>query len=503
MSISRRGFCQLGSGGAVALLLPTACAAERDGDGLPRARPESQGIDPAAILAFLDEVAASGLELHGLMLARGGAVVAEGWWWPYGPDRPHMMHSLTKSVTACGVGLAIDEGRFALDDKVVSFFSDELPSQIDDKLAAMTVRDLLTMRHGHASEVSGAVWRPIKTSWVAEFFKIPVVHQPGTTFVYSSAASFMLSAIVTRTTGQTLRNYLEPRLFRPLGIRRPSWDVGPGGINAGGNGLSWTTADSLKLGMLHIQDGVWEGRRVLPAAWVREATRTQVPEAAYGYHWRRGPGDAFFGSGQFTQLVIGFPSHGAAMAVTAAIVDRELLLPIVWKHFPTAFGKPLATLQPSSVELRDRLAYARLLPPAVATSSPLMAAISGRRFRAEPNADGIESLAFRFEDGACLFTLRDARGEHRVRAGLGAWIEGDTSMTGNKLHHQYQPESMRVVAAGQWLDDRSFEMTWQFVETAFRDRVLCRFDGNRLTLDRSVNMNSADTSMPTLRAVMA
>lgn len=503
MGISRRGFCQLASGSTFALVLPTGCSsASRESDGLPRARPESQGIDPAAILAFLDEVAAAGLELHGLMLARGGAVLAEGWWWPYRADQPHMMHSLTKSVTACGVGLAIEEGRFALDDKVVSFFSDELPTQIDDNLAAMSVRDLLTMRHGHESEVSGAVWRPIKTSWVAEFFKIPVIHRPGTTFVYSSAASFMLSAIITKTTGQTLRDYLEPRLFRPLGIRRPSWDVGPGGINSGGNGLSWTTADSLKLGMLHVQDGVWQGARVLPAAWVREATRTQVPEAAYGFHWRRGPGDIFFGSGQFTQLVIGFPSHETAMAVTAAIVDRELLLPIVWKHFPAAFGGPLANREPSAAELRDRLANARLLPPTRPSSSPLMATISGRSFRAEPNPDGIEAVAFRFEDGECLFSMRDGRGEHRIRAGLGAWIEGDTSMTGNKLHHQYQPDRMRVVAAGQWLDDDSLEMTWQFVETAFRDRVLCRFNGSSLTLDRSVNMNSADTAMPTLRAVM-
>src|SRR5687768_15110765 len=125
MGISRRGFCQLASGSTFALLLPTGCSsASRESDGLPRARPEAQGIDPTAILAFLDEVAAAGLELHGLMLARGGAIVAEGWWWPYRADRPHMMHSLTKSVTACGVGLAIEEGRLTLDDKVVSFFSD-------------------------------------------------------------------------------------------------------------------------------------------------------------------------------------------------------------------------------------------------------------------------------------------------------------------------------------------------------------------------------------------
>lgn len=510
MRIGRRQFWQLVSGSCAALMVPSgfdpagAVQAVRTGaDGLHRAPPESRGIDPAAILAFLDDVDAAGLELHSFMLAREGVVVAEGWWWPYRADRPHMMHSLTKSVTSCGVGLAVDEGRFALSDKVVSFFPEELPTRVDEKLGLMTVRDLLTMRTGHAVEVSGSVWRQIPTSWVAEFFKIPVVYTPGTHFEYTSAASFMLSAIITKTTGQPLRDYLEPRLFRPLRIRKPHWDVGPGGVNPGGNGLSWTTADSLKLGILHVQDGMWEGRQVLPQAWVQAATATQVPEGAYGYHWRRGPKDAFYGSGLFTQLVIGFPSQGTAIAITAAIVDRDHLLPIVWKHFPAALGGTVKDSPRHLAQLRAKLAGARLLPPAHATASPLMAKISGRSFRAEPNDDHIQALCFRFDKDTCLFSLHDDGGEHSVRAGLGRWIESNTSMTGNKLHHQYQPASMRVVAAGTWLDDRTFEMTWQFVETAFRDRVVCRFDGERLTLDRSVNMNSADMSMATLHASLA
>ena len=202
-------------------------------DGLPRARPEARGVDPQAILAFLDEVRGAGLELHSFMLSRGGDVISEGWWAPYRADRPHMMHSLTKSVAVSGVAIAMQEGLFGIDDKVISFFPDELPPTVSENLAAMTVRDLLTMRAGHAEEISGSVWRQIKTSWVAEFFKVPVVHKPGTRFVYSSAASFMLSAIVTKVTGQTLRDYMEPRFFKPLGITRLSWDVGPGGINPG------------------------------------------------------------------------------------------------------------------------------------------------------------------------------------------------------------------------------------------------------------------------------
>jgi CubicO group peptidase (beta-lactamase class C family) len=509
--MTRRRFTELVVGSAAGLLaaprMSAAWSAEAvaaPGDGLPRERPEARGVDPRAIVAFLDEVAGAGLELHSFMLARGGDVIAEAWWEPYRPDRVHMMHSLTKSVAVSGVALALKERLFSIDDKVVSFFPDELPAQVGDHLAAMTVRDLLTMRTGHEKEISGSVWRQIKTSWVAEFFKVPVVHRPGTRFVYSSAASFMLSAIVTKVTGQTLRDYMEPRFFRPLGISGLSWDVGPGGINPGGNGLSWKTADSLKLGMLYAQQGRWNGEQVLTPEWVREATRPQVAEGEYGYQWWIGPGRAFYAVGLFTQMSIVFPEHDAVLAVTSAIEESEQLTPIVWKHFPAAFaGARRPADAAAHAALVERTRSLSVLPSLGAASSQLAERISGKPYRARPNAEAIESLRFDFAGDRCRFTLRDARGEHVVDVGLGRWIEGRTSMTGNKLHHQYQPESMVVVAGGQWTAPDTFQMTWQFAETAFRDTVTCRFAGDAVTFDRSVNLNSAATSLPTVYAARA
>ena len=147
----------------------------------------------------------------------------------------------------------------------------------------------------------------------------------------------MLSAIVTRLTGQTLRDYMEPRFFEPLGITGLSWDVGPGGINPGGNGLSWKTADSLKLGMLYAQKGRWDGRQILAADWVEAATRPQVAEGEYGYQWWIGPGGTFYAVGLFTQMSIVFPDHEAVLAVTSAIDESERLTAIAWRHFPAAF----------------------------------------------------------------------------------------------------------------------------------------------------------------------
>src|SRR5262245_3449116 len=164
---SRRDFNRSALAGAAGVAMQpwfsAMAEASSPGDGLPRSAPHAQGVDAKAVESFLKDVAAAGLELHSFMLARHGHVVAEGWWWPYRADRPHMMHSLTKSVTVSGVAAALAEGRFKIDDKVISFFKEELPDTVDGKLAAMTVKDLLTMRTGHDHETSGSVWRQIQT----------------------------------------------------------------------------------------------------------------------------------------------------------------------------------------------------------------------------------------------------------------------------------------------------------------------------------------------------
>lgn len=472
-------------------------------DGLARSTPEEQGVSSADILAFMDEVSAAGLELHSFMLMRNRHVIAEGWWWPYRPDRMHMTHSLTKSVTAVAVGLAMDEGRFGLQDKVVSFFPELVPANASANLRAMTVGDLLTMRCGHDEETSGSVWRPIKTSWVSEFFKIPVVHQPGTFFKYTSAASYMLSAIVSKTTGQSMADYLQPRFLEPMGIDRWQWDTSPGGISPGGNGLSWNTVASLKLAAVHSQMGMWNGKRVLSEKWVRAATTKQTDGDAdgdYGYQWWMGPNDAYFGLGLFTQMSIVFPHHDTTLALFSAIDGSKKLKPYIWKHFPAALGKGKLPQSAAGKELAQRTAQLHLLPTLTNTDSPLAAKLNGKRLAIQANDQAVRWVAFDFIEGACTYRMSDADGEHEITAGFAEYLEQHTSMTGHRLHHEYRPKRQAVVAGARWLAPNRLEMTWQFVETAFRDTVLCTFNGNSVTIDRSVNLNSAETHLPTLTA---
>jgi CubicO group peptidase (beta-lactamase class C family) len=243
---------------------------------LPRALPETEGVSSAAILAFLDAVAEKKLELHSLMLLRRGKVLAEGWWSPYAPEWRHILYSLSKSFLSTAAGLAIREGFFTLDDTVVSFFPGDVPEVIDENLAAMRVRHLLSMSTGHAEDQTGALRSDPDGNWVRAFLAQPVQQEPGTFFRYNSAATYMVSAILQKTTGVTALEFLQPRLLEPLGITDAVWEVDPRGIAVGGWGLSIRTEDIARFGELYRNRGVWQGKQLIPADWVDLATSTQV-----------------------------------------------------------------------------------------------------------------------------------------------------------------------------------------------------------------------------------
>jgi len=482
------------SGQAMTILAAKDAGSAAD-DGLIRGSFADSGIDPAQIEAFLADVEAAGLELHSLMVHHNGLLGFEIFKWPYRSDKRQVMHSVAKSFTSTAMGLAISEGYFRLSDPVISFFPDQLPETVDAHLAAMTVENLLTMQSGHAGEVSGAFWRSLKTSWIREFFNIQVVHQPGTQHVYSSAVSYMLAAILYKTTGQTLHDYLKPRVLEPLGITGETWDTGTDGFNPGGNGLTCTVPDLLKLGILYANDGVWNGQRLLPEGWVEQSTRQHVEQ--YGWHWVVYDNGAYASLGQFVQMMLVFPEQKGVIALTAAIDGSALLLPHIFSHFPAAFEGT----QPSSDIAEARLAdlvqsWAR---PALVSSRPFACLKEGRTiYDIEANALGVRQVAFNREGDRLTFALTNEQGTFLIRNGINRWHKDSGSMPGRELHHGYELLGTPTEATAEAVDAQTLKMTWCFEETAFRDTVVCAFEADRVTMDRSVNMNSADRRWPTL-----
>jgi CubicO group peptidase (beta-lactamase class C family) len=471
------------------------------GDGLARARPGEVGVDARLLENFLDAMAADGIDLHSLVLHCKGHVAAEMYWWPYGPERPRVMHSVAKSFTACAIGMALAEGRFALSARVVDFFPEHVPPNPGEYLAAMTVEDLLTMRTGHAEETSGSRWRGLRSSWIAEFFKIPVVHRPGTVYKYTSAASYMLSAILTRTSGERLHDYLRPRLFEPLGISGETWDIGPDGINPGGNGLTCRTVDMLKLGILHAEKGVWEGKRLLAADWIDTATRAHTAEG-YGYHWTSGPQRSFCAMGVFGQLLVVFPDHEATLALTSAINGVNAcsgkLLPRIHKHFPGIFNAGAGAGLAAEESLQARSARVATILPVASLAAPPCGRDGRLEYRMDANPLGVSALRLDLTSNTCTLRLTGTQGEHAIEMGLDHWLEGEACVPAPELHHGYEMRRARVVAAARWTDPDTLVMTWIFVESAFRDTVICRFAGDRVRYSRHVNVNSAATAQPEL-----
>ena len=250
--------------------------ADAAADALPRSTPEAQGISSQAVLDFVQTVDQKINTLDSFMIVRHGNMIASGWWAPAAADKPHILMSLSKSFTSTAVGLAIDEGKLSLDDKVLKFFPADAPADPSDNLKALSVRDLLTMTGGHDTEPKAAVK---DEPTVRQFLAHPFVHKPGTHFQYNTMGTYTLSAIVTKATGQTVLDYLKPRLFEPLGIANPEWQASAEGYSLGGYGLKLRTEDIAKFGQLYLQKGEWHGKQLIPRKWVEQATSYQVPNA--------------------------------------------------------------------------------------------------------------------------------------------------------------------------------------------------------------------------------
>ncbi|HEX2948789.1 MAG TPA: serine hydrolase, partial [Armatimonadota bacterium] len=304
---------------------------------LPRRTPESQGIASQAIQAFVEDLNTHIAEPHSLMLVRHGAVIAEGWWTPYAPELQHMLFSLSKSFTSTAIGMAVTEGRLSVDDPVLSFFPEEAPADPDANLRAMCVRHLLTMSTGHDQDASSRSFS--QHNWVKAFLSLPVEHAPGTHFCYNTAATYMLSAILQKVTGEKLISYLRPRLLQPLGITKANWESCPMGINTGGFGLRITTEAIARFGLLYLQNGVWDGRQIVPASWIADATAKQVPNGdmpdsdwsqGYGYQFWRCRHNCYRGDGAFGQFCLVMPEHDAVLAMTSGTGDLQAVLNRVW-----------------------------------------------------------------------------------------------------------------------------------------------------------------------------
>ena len=314
---------------------------------LPRCTPAQAGLDPRRIVAIIDEYQQKGLSIHSFMLVRHGQVLCEGYYAPYGPDQLQTVFSLSKTFTSMAVGIAEGEGRISLDEKIINIFADELAASgvtPGKELESLTLRHLLRMSTGQPEEPSGEnCWADMRVA----FLQQPFTDMPGEVFRYNTIATYMLSAALQKK-GIDLEDYLQEKLFDPMGITGTRWLRDPHGICTGGFGLSLTPEVIAKLGVCILNDGKWGDEQLIPRNYVAAATRPQIYQApdvlgygdwnaGYGYQMWMCINGCFRGDGMYGQLCLMDRRTDTVLAMTALVHDMGNEMQVYYNNVLNAY----------------------------------------------------------------------------------------------------------------------------------------------------------------------
>lgn len=425
---------------------------------LEKAKIEKEGIDQ-----FLKAVNEKGIELHDLILVRGDKVCYEAQWLPYRKEDMHMLYSLSKVFTALAVGFAVQEGLLSTGDAVVSFFDAELPEYLTENTKKMKIEHLLTMSTGQESEPPILNYE-VEGNWVRKFLEIEPSYEPGTHFFYDTTATYMLSAILTKVTGETVVDYLKPRFFEPLGIADYAWDESPQGNSLGGIGFNVTIETVAKLGVFLKQEGTWQGKQILNRDWMKRMTSNLINSAGgdvyddgdnwgygYGYQiWQCIPDGAYRGDGAYGQFAIVAPKENLVIATLTGTEDMGGLMDAMWKYlFPAC--KPVdndSIKKDVSVKELFYVSY-----PEGKQKSDI--SVAGT-YQMEKNEENIERIVIEEEKDVIHITCFFAGGETRTLAyGYEQWEEN--RIAGVKYASYYTCGDIRMVntaGAYAWENDR-------------------------------------------------
>lgn len=466
--------------------------------------PEEVGITSASVLNLLDMADERGINLHSLLVMRHGKTAVELYWDPYCAEEAQHVYSFSKSVTATAVGFAVDEGLLSLDDRLASFFPRKIDDECDGRIYSVTIEHLLTMSAGIT--LANEVTMLSQVDFAKWFLNTQFESFPGERFNYNSLDTYMLSAVLRKVTGMSLTDYLMPRLFEPLGIKRPVWLTCPMGIECGGWGLHLKTRDMAKFTQLYLNRGIWNGRRIIPEKWVDRALGVRIDtnsdpkfsdrpdsRSGYGYCFWHGRDGSVRADGMYGQYGIILPDKDTVIITTAACADQMLVLDLLWDSIIPAIDSITENNEPGAdhIELLDRASRlsVRYTEP-TQCSDGLADIINGRIYYFSQNTQsmmpflvknlykipslGIEWVKFDFSGDELTFSWRESYCDNSISLIInGGQTETVFSFGGTEL---------RCIVRAVWSGRTTLTLDIRPINTPHDARITFAFDGGRVTL---------------------
>jgi len=311
--------------------------AEWPTSGWQTSTPESQGMDSSVLKTMLETVQTQNYNIDSITVIRNGYLVLDASLFPYRQDSKHIIHSCTKSIVSILIGIAIDQDFIeGIQTPVLEFFPDRTVSNLDPDKKSLTLENLLTMTSGlecrdsYLYRWSGLNEMRGSDDWVQFMLNLPMEAAPGTKFEYCNGASFLLSAIITETTGMSSNEFAEINLFNPLGISDLSWPINPQGINIGWGELRMLPQDMAKIGYLYLNGGEWDGEQIVPTTWVEDSTRKYISatlEDGYGYQWWVDNSGVYLALGYAGQFIFVVPEKELVVVFTSDLSDSDFYTP--------------------------------------------------------------------------------------------------------------------------------------------------------------------------------
>lgn len=468
-------------------------------EALERASASSCRVDAGRLAKMYEELGK--LHVHSVMVTRENRVIAEGWWSPYRPEYNHIQYSVSKSFVGTAIGIAAAEGLLSVDDRVIDIL-DILPSEPCVNMKKLTVKNVLTMSTGHKDERN---MFQEGESWIYSLLSSYIDGEPGKEFRYISSSTYILSAVIWKVTGQTVFDYLKPRLFEPLGFSENIWwEKSPEGLNTGFNGFNATAEDITKLALLYLNRGCWRGKRILPEEWVRQASSVQIQNedneknqtlgyrqgfgyftedwrAGYGYlFWHCKPEGAYRGDGIYGQMCIVLPKQNMTVAVAAGHREPGEILDVIWKYLLPAVDSEEAG-EEKDAHLQQVL-RGLMIPTAEGEEShPRQEAWSGEVYRIAETGLGVKTLSVTFPKGQAPYICITTK-EGRLKANIGyrEWLETETGYNPEGFSCDHVIFFQDTACSGAWQGDE-YVVKIVYTRTPFVDTLRIRFWNDKIT----------------------